>query len=237
MRTIKYLHVFKLIAAAVMLNSFFISCKREKGTVGEMPPPPPVPTVFLKEIVIPGLPSPYYHFEYDGTGKTSVGAFASGLMHCNILYDNTGRITEMRNVGVANRDTLKYYYDNTGKAIAIHYIDIAGRVYVKVSLTYEGRKLVQLERKRILAGVGDFVTNKIMTFSYYADGNLKEITDHRPAVDGQPETTLNTRFEEYDDKINVDDFGILHNDFFDDFWLLPGITLQKNNPRKEIVTG
>jgi len=53
---------------------------------------------------------------------------------------------------------------------------------------------------------------------------------------GQQETTVITRFEQYDDKVNVDDFNLLHNDFFDDLLLLPGIRLQKNNPGRETLT-
>ena len=72
---------------------------------------------------------------------------------------------------------------------------------------------------------------------YDADGNLQELTDHRPAFDGQNESTVIDRFEQYDNKINVDGFSLLHPDFFEHLFLLPGVQLQKNNPGRETLTG
>jgi hypothetical protein len=40
------------------------SCKKDKY-ISPVIPAPVIPTVFLKDVVIPRLPSPYYHFEYD----------------------------------------------------------------------------------------------------------------------------------------------------------------------------
>ena len=226
MRT-KYL----LIGLIIMILA---GCKKETQPNNPAPPPPQNPPVLLKEIVIPNLPSPYYHFEYDATGKPSFVSFASDFTRYDIVYDG-GRISELRNNILVNKDTVRYHYDNAGRAVGVDYIDLTGTVYIKVSLTYSGQQLISLERKRLLGP--DFVVNKTMTFSYYADGNLKEIVDHRPAVNGQqPESTSIDRFEQYDNKINVDAFGLLHNDFFDHLVLLPGIQLQKNNPGKETFT-
>ena len=44
-------------------------------------------------------------------------------------------------------------------------------------------------------------------------------------------------FELYDDKINVDGFGLLHTEFFDHLILLPGAPLQKGNPARVTHTG
>lgn len=65
---------------------------------------------------------------------------------------------------------------------------------------------------------------------------MKEIIDHRPYVEGhQQESTTTDWFGEYDSKMNVDGFSLLHNDFFDHLLLLSNIQLQKNNPAKEVV--
>ena len=76
-----------------------------------------------------------------------------------------------------------------------------------------------------------------MRFSYHPDGNLFEIAYHYPATKAQPESIFTDRFEQYDNKINVDGFGLLHNEFFDHLILLSGVELQKNNPGKETRTG
>jgi hypothetical protein len=78
-----------------------------------------------------------------------------------------------------------------------------------------------------------------MTFTYYADGNLEEITELRPLIPipGQSNANFVERFEQYDNKINIDGFSLIHNEFFDHLVLLPGVQFQKNNPRKFTHTG
>jgi hypothetical protein len=105
-----------------------------------------------------------------------------------------------------------------------------------VHLSYDGAKLVGLERQRKTAS--GFVVDKTMTMAYGPDGNLSDVTEHRPAIDGvQPETTVHDRFENYDTGLNVDGFGLLHQEFFDHLILLPRVQLQKNNPRHVTHSG
>jgi hypothetical protein len=197
--------------------------------------PPPPASVLLKDIVIPRLPSPYYHFEYDGQGRVSSVSFASGLTTYNVTYA-AGRISEIRNNAIANQDRLVYVYDDAGRVAAIRETDESGVVFTVLFFTYSGDKLIELERDRRVTG--GFIIDKTMSFSYYSDGNLLELTEHRPAIDGvQPETTVKDRFEQYDDGINVDAFGLIHDDFFDHLVLLPAVQLQKSNPRRVTRTG
>jgi hypothetical protein len=44
------------------------------------------------------------------------------------------------------------------------------------------------------------------------------------------------RFENYDDKSNVDGFSLIHINN-EHVWILPGVQLQKNNPGRNIRTG
>jgi hypothetical protein len=210
------------------------SCKKEKSLAIQTPPPPPPPPpslVLLKDIAIPGLPSPYYHFEYSDAGKITVASFASDFKRYEVDYAD-GRISEMKNNIGGLVERLQYVYDNSGKVIAVNCFDLTGVVSLKFFLTYDGQQLIKVERQRKLGSA--FVVNKTMTFSYYADGNLKEIIDHRPAINGQVESTTRDQFVQYDNKVNVDGFSLLHNDFFDQLVLLPGVQLQKNNPGTEI---
>src|SRR5262249_15538250 len=75
-----------------------------------------------------------------------------------------------------------------------------------------------------------------LTFVYFPDGNVKQITERRPAISGVPENTVVTQFDNYDDKTNVDDFVLLHDGIHDHLFLPQGFHLQKNNPRKETLT-
>ena len=226
--------VIRNIAAAIVAAALS-ACGGDSGATAPTPPTPPAPPVFLKEIAIDRLPSPYYHFEYDATGRVSAVSFASGFTMYEVAYDG-GRIREMRNNTLGNQDRLEYAYDGAGRVSVVEYANASGDVHARVHYSYDGQKLVGVERERRVAA--GFVVDKTMTLSYHPDGNLLELTDHRPAIDGvQSASTTVDRFEDYDDGINVDGFGLLHNDFFDHLVLLPDVRLQRGNPRRETLTG
>jgi len=209
------------------------SCKKHKDTTNPQPVPP-VPSVLLKDMVIPNLPSPYYHFEYNETGKVTFASFASNFTMYDIVYSGD-RISEMKNNIFVNKDRLQYSYDNAGRVTTIMYADSMGVAYKRISLTYNGQKLIKLERES--KSTAGFILEKTMMFTYHPDGNLLEITEHHPPVNGSPEFTIVDRLEQYDNKLNTDAFGLLHNEFFDHFVFLPGVQLQKNNPGKLTRTG
>jgi hypothetical protein len=190
--------------------------------------------VFLKDVVIPSLPSPYYHFEYDATGRVLGASFASGLRNYNLTYD-AGRLSEMKN-NVGSGDRLDYVYDNAGRVSLVKYTDADGVVFTTLFFTYDGQQLTKIERdRRVTAG---FIIDKTMAFTYYPDGNVFEITEHHPAIDGvQTEATYVDRYEQYDNQINVDAFSLIHTEFNDHLVLLPGVVLQKNNPARVTRTG
>jgi hypothetical protein len=211
-----------------------IACRKHRDLIPPPPPPPAATAVLVKDIVLDHLPSPYYHFEYDASKKVSFVSFASDFTRYDVVYSDE-RISEMRNNILVNKDRLQYVYNSAGKVELIKYADSTGVVYKTVDLFYDGPRLVGLNRaRRIAAG---FVFEKTITMSYYGDGNLKDITYHFPPFEGQTEVTYTTHFEQYDDKMNVDGFGLIHDEFFDHLFLLPGVQLQKNNPGKETRTG
>jgi len=207
----------------------------DPGSTAPPPPPPPSPALLLKDIVVDRLPSPFYHFEYDATGAVIAVSYASELTSYEVSYLG-GRIKEMRNNVVVNHDRLVYAYDDVGRVAGIRYVDANGVTFTVLVYTYDGERLTGVERNRRSGNT--FVIDKTIALSYYADGNLRALTEHRPAIDGvQDETSSVTSFEQYDSGINVDGFGLIHDDFFDHFVLLPAVRLQKNNPGKETRTG
>ena len=229
----KILKTVCLIAAVSLL-----ACNSDRETTGpsDPPPPPPPASVLLKDVVISNLPSPYYHFAYDPEGRVNAASFASDFLIYDVVYA-AGRISEMRTNILVNHDRLSYAYDGEGRVVGVEISDPVERiVFTRLVLSYAGQKLVNVERQRLLNN-GTFITDKTMSFTYYSDGNLKELTEHRPALIGQPETTTVDRFENYDDGINVDGFSLIHDDFFDHLVLLPGVQLQKTNPTRQVRTG
>jgi hypothetical protein len=218
----------------VILAAAALACSGDPGTTEPAPPPPP--PVLLKEIVIPNLPSPYYHFEYDMAGRVSTLSFASQFFTYDVGYDSNGRISEMRNITLATGTRLDYVYDDAGRVGAVKYVDSNGATFTVLFFSYDGQKLTGIERDRRVEG--GFIIDKTVSLSYYPDGNLRELTEHRPAIEGQQDaSTTVDRFEQYDDRINVDGFSLIHDEFFDHKVLLPGAQLQKGNPARQTHSG
>lgn len=222
--------VSRLIVAAAVAAA---ACGPDGGPTHPGTPEP----IFtgLKEIVIPNLPAPYYHFEYDPAGHATFVSFASELTRYHLSYTGE-RLTEMRNDILVNHDRLAYVYDDRNRVALIRESDEAGDVFMVVRFTYSGSQLVAIERDR--SAEGGFIVDKEMTLSYYPDGNLRELAVHRPAIAGfQDEQRYADLYEEYDTTVNVDGFALLHEDFFDHLVLLPEVQLQRGNPHRVTRTG
>jgi len=189
----------------------------------------------LKDIVLSSLPSPYYHFEYDSTGRAEFVSFASDFFRYDVSYSG-GRISEMSDNILVNHDRLVYVYDDSGRVALVREMNDSGAVFTVLVFTYDGWKLVGVERDRRVTG--GFIIDKTVSLSYYPDGNLRELAEHRPAIAGfQDEQRYADLYEQYDTSINVDGFDLLHDDFFDHFVLLPDVQLQKGNPHRVTRTG
>jgi len=226
----------RLRHSGFLILAALFACNGESGTTAPTVPDPTPSPVLLRDVVVSNLPSPFYHFEYDATGRIKFASYASGLTRYDLTYDGAGRLSEMQNNILVNHDRLKYFYDDAGRVSEVRYVDSNGVIFTVVFLTYDGSELTGLERDRRVEG--GFIVEKRMSFSYYPDGNLMDVTEHRPPVEGSPnETTTVDHFEQYDEGINVDGFDLIHDDFFDHLVLLPGVQLQKGNPARQIRTG
>lgn len=227
-----------MTAALTLVLAVIVACSGYDSNPtypGVTPPPPPTP-VLLKDVVIDRLPSPFYHFAYDATGRVAEVSYASGLDDFGVTYIGA-KIKELTNTGgIGNKDRIVYAYDDAGRVGGVRYVDTNGITTTVNVYTYDGDKLTGVERSRRVPG--GLIIDKTMAFTYYADGNLETITEHRPAIDNlQPDATNVTTFEQYDTGVNVDGFSLIHDDFFDHLVLLPGVQLQKNNPKRETRTG
>lgn len=214
--------------------AILLSCKKEHGTDPAKPPIAAGKHILLKDIVIPNLPSPYYHFEYNPDSLVAKADFASGFSTYDILYSG-GRITDMRNNIIVNHDTLRYIYDNTGKVALIKFINDSNVVYRLAFFSYNGDQIKEIEWDQKEGNVG-FIIDRTLKFTFYPDGNVNTITENRPPLNNVPEYTSVTTFEQYDDKINVDDFSLIHDGFHDHLILPQGFRLQRNNPKKESLS-
>jgi hypothetical protein len=126
-----------------------------------------------------------------------------------VAYDG-GRIKEMKNDAVRNGDRLEYSYDDAGRVSTVGYVDSNGVVFTRLFYSYDVRQLTGIERqRRVTSG---FITDKLTALSYFPDCNLLEPGNTTSRIDGQQETTTVDRFELHDDMINVDGFGLIHDE-------------------------
>jgi hypothetical protein len=224
----RYPEVLRIVAFV----SLFISCRKDHSV--NPPPSPPTETgkkILLKDIIIPHIPSPFYHFEYNKDSMVSKANFSDGFAVYDVLYTGN-KIAEMRNIIIVNHDTLRYVYDNAGKLNMIRFINDENGLYRHVAFAYDGNRVNEINWDHKEAN-GGFLTDRTLTMAYYPEGNVKAIKEHRPAQNGSAEVNTIRQFEKYDDKINVDDFSIIHDGIHDHLFLLQGFRLQKNNPGKE----
>ena len=205
----------------------------EKDSAPDPGPPPAGKAGLLKEIVIPNLPSPYFHFDYDNNGRISNASYASGLRSYTVTHAGHA-IAELKSNTATNHDRLEYVNNEVGKADLIKYLDKAGNVYKMVNLMYQDGKLRLIEWERKVAA--GFLPERTVSFIYDERDNLRQMTDHLHDVPGQQETTYVTDYLDYDDNLNVDGFSVFHRDS-DHLLLFAGVKLQKNNPRRVIFSG
>ncbi|MHA4810448.1 hypothetical protein ACX0G9_20245 [Flavitalea flava] len=221
----------RIVTFALLL----FSCRKDQTTNPDIPPPPvPINKILLKDITLPGLPSPYYHFEYNNDSTVTKVDFASGFTIYDVLY-SANKISEMRNNILVNHDTLRYLYDNAGKVFMIKFINQDNILYRHVSFSYSGDQVKEIEWDHKEGNVG-FLLDRSLTFTYHPDGNVKTITERRLPQGSSPEFVSTWQFGQYDDKINVDDFSLIHDGIQEHLFLLQGFRLQRNNPGKEIFS-
>ena len=135
---------FVLLAATGMTAA--VACGKD-AAIPSAPQPDPQPPTMLQDVVIDRLPAPYYHFSYDATGRISGASFASDARIYTLSYTE-GRLVEMRNNVLVNKDRLTYSYDGNGRVGQVTYSDSTGSAYTTVRFTYDGNRLANLQRSR-----------------------------------------------------------------------------------------
>lgn len=222
----------------LLLVSFIlavISCHKDKESSPQPDPPENNTVIRLKDVNSPRLPSPFYHFEYNGSGHITHASFSSGLAIYDVFYADK-KIIRMENTTLGNKDILKYEYTN-GDVAVIRIINKNGVNYRRAFFGYTASHQLQTVDWEVKDGNIGFAQEQTLQLTYYPDGNLKELVTHYYAVGPQTAAIYTDRFENYDDKVNVDAFSLLHPDQNHHLYLLPGIKIQLNNPRRNVRSG
>src|SRR5439155_26989901 len=136
---------------------------------------------------------------------------AADLRTYDVSHDTAHPIGQMPNDSPANHDRIVYIYVDAGHVGAVRYVDPNGVTITVVIYSYEGSRLTGVERSQRVEG--GLIIDKTIALSYDGDGDLQELREHRPGIDGmQDESTIIDRFDQYDTGLNVDGFSLLHVD-------------------------
>jgi len=217
----------------VILITAIVSCHKEPS--GQPKPPRGLLSLKLKDINVPGIPSPFYHFEYNNLGNITMEGFEAGLKTYNVDYNGNNIVSMEDTADPNNKVRLEYEYSN-GELLAIKVKDKNGFTFRHCIFSFSpSHQLLQMDWDTADGNVG-FYLQQTLTFTYYPDGNLLQIVVHNYAVGSQVAATITNTFENYDDNANADGFSLLHTNFHD-LLLIPGLKFQINNPRRVIHTG
>lgn len=215
----------------------FVSCKKEHANPGANVPPVITPqndAPRLKDMIVDRLPSPYYHFDYNDSGRIIGVNYQSGLRIYTVTYTNK-KISQMENIIEPVRDRLEYVYEN-GRVIQVNIINRNNLLYRKAFISYNASNQLARVSWEVLDN-GGFSSEQMLTFTYHPDGNLKKMENTTFAVGPLTEGTFIETYDNYDDKVNAEGFSILLPLPQNHLILLPDYKLQLNNPRHVVRTG
>ena len=223
-----------LIGFILLVAVLAISCKKDNRVI-EQPQlalPDDTAHVLLKDIVASAVPSPFYHFVYDGKYVKEI-SFAKSYDVYRLQYENN-RLIRMLNIN--NNDHLEYTYTNRRVSLITEFSGVTQQKLYECFFDYDNHDhLIQVRWFRFVNNNTVKKPYRKVVLTYYADDNLQSIDDYFTDNNGQFVFDSNKQFKEYDTGINVDDFGLLKN-FFEPLLFLPSVKLQKNNPGTEIIT-
>ena len=223
-------------ALSCILAFLFLSqpgCKKSNDPVPVPEPPPATGELRLKDYVVSNLPSPYYSFDYSTDNRVSKINFASSLFQYSLSYE-AGKLTRL--VNEPNGDRLEYRY-LLGRVSSIEQFESsAGRREWSYQFTYDpDGKLTIARWFQIVNNGADSIARRVALLSYQGE-NLIDLFNFRENQNGELALSSHINFGNFDDKTNVESFGLL-KDFFEHLLFLPGVTLQKNNPRISHILG
>lgn len=223
----------RILPLAFLLTVALLSCEKDKDNQAGNPPVD-VHTTRLKDVIVHGLPSPYYHFVYNDSGYVTHATYSAGLREYTVDYAG-GRISQVNSIHAINKDELIYQYTD-GHPSLIKYVNEGGVLYKRSFISYNPAGQIGKIEWEVRQPGGGFAQLRTVEFTYHSDGNLKQLIDDRHAFNQQPAARYVTSYSGYDNKLNVDGFSKFHID--DEHLLLfPSKKFQKNNPAKEIRTG
>ncbi|MFT3911908.1 MAG: hypothetical protein QM737_20960 [Ferruginibacter sp.] len=243
---------FNIIIATVLLL-VSASCKKDKDVIKSGPvPPTPIDTIapppvgdtvhiplddtarfLLKDIVNSGLPSPYYHFEYDNMKYVNKISFAANFDIYNVEYANK-RVSKTTNPNNGHQQI--YTYENGKVSLITESSVFNGQILWKYYFKYNVLNQLEQIKWQQFRTPTDIVDYRKLILQYRADGNLAKTDDFMIDPNDHLIWSKTTEYKDYDNTLNVDDFALFKN-FFESMLFVPGVKFQTNNHHTEVITG
>jgi hypothetical protein len=220
---------FPSLLWVVLVCLLAASCKKEA------PRQPVAAEIFLKSIAFQSLPAPYYQFEYSGPARVSKVTTDGGDVLYQAIYDGR-RLLELVQQQARQAKSILYSYGSSNQVESLRFLSAGGEVERRCFLRYDAQGRLDEMEWEVKAGAS-FAADRTIQFAYNEKHNVTERREQCHFIDGRQEAaTLIDTFEDYDDQLNIDGFTLLqrHNG---PFVLLPGVVLQRNNPRRVTRTG
>src|SRR5689334_9001817 len=161
----------KLLTASLILTFVIVSCN--KNPVRPTQTPIDATGLRVKDINERNLPSPYYHFEYDDSGRINLLNYQSGLRVYTVRYSGDNII----GMESATGPTLEYIYVN-GEFVGIKVKNRNGEVIENCIVSYNSSHWLQEIEWDVSDGNTGFLIEQTLTYSYYPDGNVMEVVTH-----------------------------------------------------------
>ena len=225
----------------VSVLTVLISCHKQTADPNGPPEDPVNPHSFialkLTDISIDGLPAPYYHFDYLDDRHISDLNFGNGLLY-KMTYAGDNLTLMKNNTANTSEDSVLYNYINN-RVTSIYVTTDSGFLYHRAFLTYFASGQLQKLEWELKQADQAFANEQSFTFTYYPDGNVKEIMHQYFAIGSLPAASFTDRYENYDTQKNTDGFTLVHASInqYKHPILLPGIILQVNNPGRVVRSG
>lgn len=182
----------------------------------------------LKEVVLEGNPSPFLQQKYNAQNLVSELNFESRFYQYKLEYKNN-LLDRVISNSTSNKDTLNYYY-TASNVTRIDVIEPLKGKTEEIKLTYNATNLlIEISWKKT-----GFETFKRMTFYYNREKNLEKCDIFYDLGRGGLEKTDTYLYEQFDNKVNPTPNYLLKEMHY---LYLPKVSLQKNNPKKVILTG
>ena len=217
----------------ISATGFFTGCDgRDRGGIIIKPEDPDPFLIKLKEMTVSTLSGTLYSFIYNDEGKPSTIDYSSGNYKYVLQYENN-RLSSMTNT--MNDDRLVYEYNGKNVTAIEIFSGADGKRTSRHEFGYNQSNRITLINEYIIVGEEELLHERKVEIHYNNEGNIEWYKSIFADTNNELTLVSTYTFSDYDNIPNVEPSSLLRSTL-GDLLYLPGVQLQKNNPRKLHIT-